>query len=120
MPSETVESRIGKIQSKINPELLRGKTDFERMVLEQNDKTLQHGEVLARSADEQNKYLDTIQTQVLETNGKVKNHESRIKENETFIRSIKTSAKKRTAWTIALIPIIGVGLEIIAKKAGWL
>lgn len=78
MPEQTVEKRISLLKPKINSELLKGKTDFERMVLEQNDLMLQHGETLARSADEQNHSLDIIQVQVLTTNGRMDRAEEKL------------------------------------------
>lgn len=120
IPSQSVESRINAVTPKINSELLKGKTDFEKMVLQQNDMTLQHGEIIARAVDEQNKSLDLIQSQVVETNGKVKDHEIRIQKSEEYIKNMKAGAKARTTLTITLVPIFAIFLEVVAKHFGWL
>lgn len=107
LPSETVEVRLSKVKPKIQAELLKGKTDFEKMVLEQNDMTLQHGEILGRSADEQNRSLDIIQAQVLATNGRVNKHDERLAKHDRQFATYKTIG------SIALFVLPAIGIRLM-------
>lgn len=106
MPNQTVEKRIGQVKSKINPEVLKGKTDFEKMVLDQNDMTLQHGEILARSSDEQNVSLQIIQVQVEATNGRVNKHDERLAAHDRQFATYKTIGSV----ALFILPAIGIKL----------
>lgn len=107
LPVDTVEKRIAQIHSKINPEILKGKTDFEKMVLDQNDVLLQHGEVLARSADEQNSSLGLIQVQVTATNGRVNGHDEKLAAHDRQFQTYKTIG------SIALFVLPAVGIKLV-------
>lgn len=113
MPPETVEKRIAQVHSKISPELLKGKTDFERLVLDQNDMALQHGEILARSADEQNKSLDAIQGQVFATNGRMNQAEEKLAAHDRQFATYKTIGSV----ALFILPAIGIKLfDFILSK----
>lgn len=107
MPAETVERRIAQIHSKINSEVLKDKTPFEKMVLNQNDVLLQHGELLARSADEQNNSLGMIQVQVTATNGRVNGHDEKIAAHDRQFATYKTIG------SIALFILPPLGMKLM-------
>lgn len=120
LTSHTVSERIAKIKSKVDPAILKERTDFERLMIEGRDVTYQQNETLAEAADEIREKLIEVHEQTVETNGKVKDHESRIKTNETILKGYQKSAANRTKLMTTCIPFAVVGLEIAAKKLGLL
>jgi len=120
MPTDTVEAQIAKIKSKVQPELLHGRTEWEKMLINQSDIGLQQNETLARAADEIHKALDLIQEQTTLTNGRVNKAEKDIKDHDEILKGYQKASARRTKVMTTCIPFIVVGLEIIAKKLGWL
>lgn len=120
MPTVSVSERLGKITSKVMPELLAGRTDVEKALLKAADIIQQQNEILARSTDEQNTALDSIQEQAFKTNGRVTESEKKIADHADFIKAMKDASSRRTFWLVTLIPIFGILLEIFAKRTGLL
>lgn len=90
------------------------------MLLNAVDILQQQGEVTGRGLDETNQTLEEVVTQTKLTNGTVKNHEGRIAANEGILREFQKAAARRTKIMTTAIPLVVVGLEIVAKKAGLL
>lgn len=121
IPSASVEDRIAQIQSKVRPDLLSGRTDVEKMLLNQSDISLQQNEILARAADEINQTLEEVKTQTTKTNGTVQNHEQRIMINEGVLKGYQDAAAKRTKMLLLLLPIlVPLGQKVMTWVAQFL
>jgi hypothetical protein len=120
MPDHSIAERIASIRPKISPALLEGKSEFEKLMLQQNDIGFQQNEALAEAADEIRSKLIEVHGQTTLTNGRVTATEKQIQEHDEILRGYQKAAAKRTKIMVSLIPIIGVVLEIFAKKLGLL
>lgn len=118
--THTVSQRLRAIQSKVDPILLEGKTEFESLMLVGRDIIFQQNEELAKASDEIRDKVEEVHEQTTLTNGKVKDHAQLLLEHTDFIKQMRHSAARRTFWMVTLIPIFGIILEIVAKKAGWM
>lgn len=119
MATHTVSERIKKIVSKVDPILLEGKTEFESLMLVGRDIIFQQNEELAKASDEIRDKVEEVHDQTTITNGTVKGHTQQLAEHNDFIKQMRQASSRRTFWMVTLIPLFGIILEIIAKKAGW-
>lgn len=110
----TVQKQVSSIRSKVLPELLQGRTDVERALLNAADIIQQQNEILARSADEQNSSLVFIQDQTTKTNGRVNKHDQQIEEHTEILDAYKRGAARRNKMLLATLPfLVPIGGKII-------
>lgn len=120
----TVTQQIAAVKPKLNPVIAKKveRNPLQKFIVEQNDMTLQHGEIFARALDHQREGIYEIDKKVSITNGRVTDAEAKLKIADAKLTAhdleLKTYRDKTAKWRARMTWLVGLGIPVLYPLAG--